>query len=362
MAARMMPTIPTGVAEVAPGCLAARLHDAGPDHLVVHSPSSRPPGLSLGRAARVCVRGLASLDAVERAEAEVAWPDIGTIVALGAGSVIDTAKLLAARHGMRLLAAPTVLSCNAFATSKSVVTVQGARRSIDSREPDLVLIDPVVLARAPLRLHLMGLADALSIHTALHDWRLATEAGLEPHDALTFGLAESVGHYCFDAVDVIDAADSAEAVYTEIARILAVSGYLTRFYGSGRPESGSEHMFARATELEPRETGHLWHGEAVLLGTLLLSHLQGQRLPALFETAARLGLQRTIADRGLTPARVASLLCTAGRIRRDRYTIFNSIGLSAHEALDCAHDVLGTLGAVSAPVLSLDRLRLAASR
>jgi glycerol dehydrogenase-like iron-containing ADH family enzyme len=219
----------------------------------------------------------------------------------------------------------------------------------------------VLLRRLPLRLHLMGIADALSIYTALHDWRLAIDAGLEPFDALTFGLAESVQRYCFEAIEGICAADSAEAAYGEIARILAVSGYLTKFYGSGRPESGSEHMFARATEQRPHGAGHMWHGESVLLGTLLVGHLQDRRHPRLFESAARLGLRDTITELGLTPARIGALLLTASRIRRDRYTIFNRISLSAEDAQDCAHDVLQELDSVAAQTGPGSPLRLAAT-
>lgn len=355
----MIRSIPCGITAVEPGCVAAALRRAGPDHLLVHSPSSKPAGLRLGRARRVCVHGPASIEDIEdieRAQDGLARRGVTTIVALGTGSVIDTAKLLAARHDARLIAAPTVLSCNAFATGKSVVTASGARRSVDSREPDRILIDPVLLGAVPMRLHLFGLADALSIDTALHDWRLAIEADLEPYDAPMFELAESVLRHCLDTVGVFDAAVPAAARHAEIARILDASGYLTRLYGSGRPESGSEHMFARATELEPRGAGRrLWHGEAVLLGTLLTGRLQGREQSRILEIAGRLGLHRTIVDLGFTPVRVASLLHAAGRIRRDRYTIFNRLDLSPGDALDCAHAVLKTLEDASAP------LRLAAA-
>lgn len=333
----------SGVATFEAGCLETRLRGAGPDHLVVYSSSSRPASLSFTGASSIQARGPASLEAIEQMESGIAWPRITTITALGAGSVIDTAKVLAARHDKYLVAVPTVLSCNAFATDKSVLSVRGSRRTVDSREPDRVLIDPPLLENLPLRLHLLGIADALSLHTALYDWQLAIEAGAEDYDDLTFGMAESVRRYCFDTFDDLAASASRETLYAEIVRVLAISGYLTKFYGSGRPESGSEHMFARAIEQSGHETGHMWHGESVLLGVLLLSHVQDRPHPRLYEIAVRLGLPARIGELGLTADRIAGLLSTASHVRPDRYTIFNRLNLSAEDARECAHDVLRLL-------------------
>lgn len=329
------------------GCLEARLRGARPDRLVVYSGSGRPPCLGFAEATSIQACGSASLEAIEQMESTITWQHIAEIIAIGAGSVIDTAKVLAARHGKYLVAVPTVLSCNAFATERSVLSVRGSRRTVDSHEPDKVLIDPLLLKNRPLRLHLTGIAEGLSIYTALHDWRLAVEAGAEPYDDLTFGLAESVQRYCFDMFDSIAVSASEETAYCEIVKVLAISGYLTKFYGSGRPESGSEHIFARAVEQAHTMIGHIWHGESVLLGTLLLSHIQGRPHHRIYEIAAGLGLPARLVELGFTVDKVAGLLHTASRLRPGRYTVFNRLNLSARDAHECAYDVLRMINSVS---------------
>lgn len=166
------------------------------------------------------------------------WSAHRSILAIGAGSVTDVAKLLAARHELNLTVVPTVLSCNAFATEKSVVGVAGRRVTVMARPPQHVFIDPYILARTELRWHLLGLADALSTYTALFDWHLAAMEEMEQIDPLSAGVSRSLCTSAFEQIDSL-LTSPPRRVYEQVARMLALSGMVTNFYGSGRPESGS---------------------------------------------------------------------------------------------------------------------------
>jgi len=87
------------------------------------------------------------------------------IAGLGGGKTLDTAKMAAARLGTALFIIPSSASTDAPTSAMSVLyTEEGAhlRSVLHQRGADLVLVDSRLIARAPLRLFVAGLGDALS--------------------------------------------------------------------------------------------------------------------------------------------------------------------------------------------------------
>lgn len=88
-------------------------------------------------------------------------PDV--VIAAGGGKSIDAGKLAAERLGARLVTLPTVAS-NDAPTSHIIVVYDEAHRlaAVErTRNPDLVLVDTAIIARAPAVLFAAGIGDAL---------------------------------------------------------------------------------------------------------------------------------------------------------------------------------------------------------
>ncbi len=88
-----------------------------------------------------------------------------TVIALGGGKTIDTAKGVARALGSRLVVVPSVAS-NDSPTSRLIVLYDEAHRLIGvdylARNPDLVLVDTDIIVQAPLRFFRAGIGDAVS--------------------------------------------------------------------------------------------------------------------------------------------------------------------------------------------------------
>jgi glycerol dehydrogenase len=87
------------------------------------------------------------------------------IVGCGGGKVLDAARAAAASIDVGLCSAPTLASTDAPCSALSVVYHKNGEVSeyrILRRNPDLVLVDSSVVAKAPSRLLVAGMGDALA--------------------------------------------------------------------------------------------------------------------------------------------------------------------------------------------------------
>jgi ribosome silencing factor RsfS/YbeB/iojap len=123
---------------------------------------------------------VAHLDSVVEGLAASTGPDelaSATVVGLGGGTALDTAKYVAWRTGRPLVQVPTITSVDAGFTDAIGIRDLGKVRYVGTVVPELVVLDLPLIRSAPPRLNRAGVGDVLSCHTGLFDWRLATEHG-----------------------------------------------------------------------------------------------------------------------------------------------------------------------------------------
>lgn len=246
----------------------------------------RPVALIYSSPAWEAVEARLRLPVVWRARAEEAteehWQKIGAglqgdvIYAVGGGLVADAAKYLAARNNLPLVCLPTALSVDAFLTWASGIRHDGCVKYLETKPPDLLIVDFEVLGSAPAAIRAAGICDVLSIATGSWDWRYAHERQRNPEHAPYLPYADRTAEGILQgALDAAEAAGRGDPQgLRQMLDCLAVEVQLCNQLGHSRPEEGSEHYFAYAVENIMGKG--LPHGDLVGPGILLLAELQGQ--------------------------------------------------------------------------------------
>ncbi len=237
------------------------------------------------------------------------------VVSIGGGTAIDIGKYAATLYGCTFTCIPTMLSTNAYATNKAALMSGGAKMTFDAKMANKIIFDAELIRKAK-RCNVYGLCDVLSIHTALFDWRLAEKIEGETVDTTIYDMAQALlqksinyilgGNSNADTLDLI-------ALY----KLVGESGHITNLHGNGRPESGSEHIFAREVE---RRT-QVPHGISVAAGIVLMSLLQGNYSTEIVTCLNNLGVLIPLRSDDLQNVLTESL-CNI-QPRSDRFTILS---------------------------------------
>lgn len=193
-------------------------------------------------------------EALDAATAAVRGVD--AVVSVGSGTISDIAKVASARAGdVPLVIVQTAASVDGFTDNVSVVLRAGAKRTIDSRWPDVVLADTTVIATAPTVLNASGFGELQSLFTAPADWWLASRVGTDAtfHTTPRDLLLEFAGDPSEWGVGL----GRGEARPVEqLTRVLAIRGIGTGISGSTACLSGVEHLVSHMLDMYAVARGH----------------------------------------------------------------------------------------------------------
>ena len=203
------------------------------------------------------------------------------VVGVGGGKTIDTAKVAACATGARLAVVPTIASTDAPCSAIAVrYTQNGVYQEAISlpRNPDVVVVDSAIIAKAPARFLIAGVGDALS---TWFEARSNVETCSKNYIASGFpapaaGLA--LARACYDVLmrDAVAAKYAVErgALTQAVENIIEANTLLSGIGFENCGVSGGHGIHDGLTALD--ETHGFYHGEKVAFGTLCLLMLEGR--------------------------------------------------------------------------------------
>jgi glycerol-1-phosphate dehydrogenase [NAD(P)+] len=181
------------------------------------------------------------------ANARVKAPDV--LVSVGSGTIVDIGKVIASELSLPHVVVQTAASVNGFADDQSVLLINGVKRTTPSRWPDVLVIDPWVVAQAPVAMTQSGLGDQLSMFSAAADWYLSSAVGFDTSysSTLTSLMRRNIEDLLLAAKDL--AKGDVDAVNL-LASHLAVGGLTMGVAGRTAPSSGTEHLVSHLLEMQ----------------------------------------------------------------------------------------------------------------
>lgn len=213
-----------------------------------------------------------ALSIVDEVLAGLPSPRAG-VVALGAGTINDCAKLPAFRAGLPYGVVPTAASMNGYTSAIAAILSGGVKRTISCAPPRFVLTDLELVATAPVALARSGLGDLLSKPVSSGDWRLSHRLLGEPFFSLPVTMVQSAFERTQAVAEGIG--QGAPDAMRPLMEALLISGVCMASAGSSSPASGGEHLLSHLWDMTAGERGRAvgLHGAQVGVATLVTATL-----------------------------------------------------------------------------------------
>lgn len=294
--------------------------------------------------------GECSRPEIDRVVAIITQQNINVVVGVGGGKALDAAKAVAYTAKIPVAVIPTIAATDAPCSALSVIyTPEGVFESylVLPKNPDLVLVDTAIIAKAPARLFVSGMGDALATWFEADACAKAFAGNLP--GGLSTSAALSLAKLCYDilieygfrAKLALEQGVATEAVEKVVEANTLLSGL--GFESSGLAAAHAVHNGFTVLE----ETHHAYHGEKVAFGTLVQLVLENRPTGTIEEVlnfCKAVGLPITLSQIGVTEItaekirKVAEATCTPGE------TIHNepfSVSPDAVYAAILAADAIG---------------------
>ncbi len=233
---------------------------------------------------------------------------VDSVIALGGGKCIDTARFVAHRLDIKAVICPSLASNDAPCAALSVMyKPDGVFKGVEffPNSPALVVIDSRIVAEAPARYLVSGMGDAMATwyeaRTCLHNPKARNVLGARPTlaaSAIGELCANTLFEYGLSASEAVKRSEVDDAV----ERIVEANTLLS---GIGFESGGlaGAHSVAQSLTVVPRVHHSYLHGEMVAIGLLTQLNLEGREDEGkkVAEFFAKIGLPVHLEQVSLSP-------------------------------------------------------------
>ncbi len=254
---------------------------------------------------------------------------IDVIVGVGGGKTLDTSKAVAYYNNLPVAIVPTIASTDAPCSALSVVyTDEGVFEEYLwlPANPNLVLVDTDVVVKAPARLLVSGMGDALATYfeaRACEASGASSCAGGLPTVA-AMALAETCYNTLIEEGELAKMACEAKVCTKAVENVVEANTLLS---GIGFESGGlaGAHAIHNGFTVLP-QCHHMYHGEKVAFGTiaqLVLENSPEEELYEVIDFCVRVGLPVTLEQLGITEVKPEEIMAVAEATTVEGETIHN---------------------------------------
>ncbi|MFD3157801.1 glycerol dehydrogenase [Haloimpatiens sp. FM7330] len=237
---------------------------------------------------------------IERLVEVIKQNQCDVVVGVGGGKIFDTAKAVAYYAKTPVVIVPTIASTDAPCSALSVIyTEEGvfSEYLVLPRNPEVVLVDTAVVAKAPARLLVAGIGDALATYFEAKACFEANASNMTGEKMTKAALA--LAELCYETLleDGLKAKLAVEKnVCTKaVENVIEANTYLSGIGFESGGLAGAHAIHNGFTVLE--QCHHLYHGEKVAFGTivqLVLENAPIEEIEEVIELCLEVGLPITL--------------------------------------------------------------------
>jgi len=261
---------------------------------------------------------------IDRLREGVKANNCDVIIGIGGGKIFDTAKAVAYYENLPVVIVPTIASTDAPCSALSVIYTEEGTFSeylVLPKSPEVVLVDTGIVAKAPARLLVAGIGDALATYFEARACMRSNASNMS--GGKTTKAAYALAELCYNTL-LEDGLKAKVAVETGVCtpaveNIIEANTYLSGIGFESGGLAAAHAIHNGFTVLE--ECHHLYHGEKVAFGTivqLVLENSPQEELDNVIELCIDLGLPITLSEMGIKEIkeldirRVAETSCAVG--------------------------------------------------
>jgi len=266
---------------------------------------------------------------IERQKQLALGNNCDVIIGLGGGKALDTAKAAACLSNKPVIIAPSIASTDAPTSKLAIIyTADGVFEEYFhlQRNPDIVLVDTGIIARAPVRFLIAGMGDALATYFEARSCIKSNADNMSGGKSTKAAFAIAAACYETLMEDSLKAKVSCEAnvVTPALENIVEANILLSGlgFESSGLAAAHSIHDGLTVLE----ETHHVYHGEKVAFGALVqlvLENAPACEIKKIIEYCKAVGLPTCLEDLGVTDITEGKITAIAEASCAEGETIVN---------------------------------------
>lgn len=262
-------------------------------------------------------RGECSRNEIERLKKSYTESGCDVIVGIGGGKIHDTAKAVAFYVKAPVVIVPTIAGTDAPCSALSVIYSDDGifeEYLFLPHSPNMVLVDTDIISKAPARLLVSGMGDALATYFEARACKQSDSNNFIGGQYTVTSMA--LAKLCYDTLlsDGVMALVAAKAgVCTKaLEHIVEANTYLS---GIGFESNGiaAAHAIHNGFTAIP-ETHHCYHGEKVAFGTLtqlVLENAPTEEFEEVMNFCLKVGLPTTLADLGIIEIKTDEIMLVA---------------------------------------------------